>query len=503
MRPADSEIRKYYEENKDRFGLETLNEVRNEIEGFLKKNMHREYMPKYLAGLKRNAFIKKDLDLLKPLEPSESELQSYYRQHKSEYEEPEKIRIRQIMTNTRERAEQAQSLLNAGMSFTAVAEKYSGGEVPAYIKKGDRSKVFEKNVFTLREGETSILFEDNGSFYIVQVIEKFDRRVKSFQEVSDSIRESLLIEKEKKLFEDNAGRSLIVVNSRSYTVEEFKSWLDNLPAYTRAEFSGFSGKEKLIDRLIEYELLVDDARRKMFDLKNKETIQEITDSILQGTLWEKEIIGKIGINDITDEEAGRYYRENKESFIKPPKATISFIRIPASANREQNAEASESEKKAARRLADEAYAHVKGGSEFEVMARKYSADDWSARKLDIYEEKGLPVATLNEKELHPLHRVIFALKEGAVSKPFEFRGDYYIFKLCEKSGKEYVPLDDIKEAIKQVLVVQKQKERAEALQEELMKKAQLVMNERALKELAKKQAEKKTETNNAHSGHSG
>ena len=510
MRPPESEIRKYYEENKELFGLKTLNEVRDEIEVFLKKSMHHAYMPKYLEELKRNAFIKKDLELLQPREPSESELRSYYREHRNEYTEQERIRIRQIMTATRRRAEQAQSLLTAGGRFAAVAGQYSegpyahsGGEVPSYVKRGDRSRVFEENVFILREGDTSILFEDNGGFYIVQVIEKHAEGIKSFEEVYDSIRESVLAEKEERLLADNAMRTLVIVNNRSYTVEEFKRWYDSLPLTARSEFDGYAGKEELIDRMVEYELLVDDARRKMFDFKNKETIQDITRSILQGTLYEKEIAGKIGIEDISDEEAGKYYRKNKESFTKPPKATISFIRIQALADWEQNAEASESEKKTARRRADEAYKMIKEGSDFTMIAHQYSVDDWSARKLDIYEEKGLPVATLNEIELHPLHEVIFALKEGEISKPFEFRDDYYIFKLWEKSGKEYVPIDEVKEAIKQVLVVQKRKERAEALQEELLEKSQLVLNERALAALAKKRAEKKAQTEETHAEHGG
>ena len=509
MNPAELEIRKYYEENKKRFGLRTLSEARDDIVKILKKKMHREYMPKYLAELKRNAFVRKDLELLKPQEPSESELRRFYRS-RSEYEEPEKIKVRQILTHSRQKAEQAQSQLRSGVPFSTVAERYSegpfaegGGEAPDYIKRGDRSKIFEENVFNLREGDTSILFEDNGSFYIVQVVEKRDKRTKSFEEVADSIRKSLIIEKEKKLFEDNAKRTLFTVNNRSYTVEEFKRRYDNLPINSRAEFSGFSGKEKLIDRMIEYELLVDDARRKMFDLKNKETIQEITNSILQGSLYEKEVVSKIGIKDISDEEAREYYNENRKRFTQPPRAKVSYIRIPASKSWGPNANPNESERKAAKRMADEAYAMIKDGADFGVVARKYSVDDWSARKLDMYEEKDMQFISLAEVRMHPLHEVVFAMKEGEVSEPFEFQDNYYIFKVWERSGKGYVAFDNVKEAIKRVLVVRKRRERTETLKEQLMKKSQLVLNEHALEAMAKKQAEKKPRTEETHAGHSG
>ncbi|MFQ6116301.1 MAG: peptidylprolyl isomerase, partial [bacterium] len=240
----------------------------------------------------------------------------------------------------------------------------------------------------------------------------------------------------------------------------------------------------------------------MFDLKNKETIQDLTNSILQGTLYEKEIVGKIGLEDISDEEAENYYHVNQERFMQPPKAKISYIRIPVSKNWGANVKPSENERKAAKRKADEAYAMIKDGTEFEVVARKYSADDWSARKLDMYEEEKMQMATLAEVQMHPLHKVIFRLKEGEISKPVEFQDSYYIFKLWEKSGKDYVAFDNVKDVIKQMLVVQKRKELAETLKNELMEKSQLIVNERAVEAMAKQQAEKKTQTEEMHAEHS-
>jgi parvulin-like peptidyl-prolyl isomerase len=517
MKPAESEIREYYEKNKRQFGLRTLSEARDEIAEVLKKKMHHEYMPRYLAELERNAFIRKDLELIKPQELAESELRSFYREHRSEYEEGERLKVRQILTHSREKAEQAQSQLRSGETFAAVAEEYSegpfagsGGEVLSYIKKGDRGEVFEENVSNLREGDTSILFEDKGSFYIVQVIEKRAKRVKSFEEIADSIRESLMIEKEKKIFEDNAQRTLFTVNSRGYTVEEFERRYDSLPLNSRAQFSGLSGKEKLIDRMVEYELLADDARHKMFDLKNEEAVEDITNSILRGALYE-EVVSKIGIGDISDEEARGYYDKNREKFIQPPRAKISFIRVPASSvwgdARAIPTTHSEDEGEAAKRMAYEAYAMAKGGTEFDVVARKYSADDWSSRKLDMYEEKGLPVASASESRMHSLHKIVFSMREGEVSRPVEFQNNFYIFKLWEKSEKSYVAFDDVKGSIRRMMVSQKQKDLAETLKDDLMEKSHLVLNHHALEAMAGKKAEKASEgteeSHGSHAGHTG
>lgn len=474
MKPSESEIRRYFEENKEQFGLKTLNEVRENIERTLRKKMHTTHMPKYLAELRRNAFIKKSLELLKSEESSEAEIKRFYLEHRVEYQVPETLKIKQIRFRSRPEAEKARNLLwsDAYGQWMEIT--------PHYIRRGERSSVFDENVFNVREGDTSNIFEDNEAFYIVQVLEKNERRIKSLEEVIDSVRQALAEEQEKRLLEDNANRTLFTVNNRSYSVEEFMKGYGSLSAYARAE-----GKEAAMDRMIEYELLVDDARRKMFDLKNKETVQDITRSILQGSFYEKEIVGKIGIDDITDREAEEDYNRNKENFMRPPKAKISYIRVAIAGGQPLVLPPLESEKKAAKREAHEAYSMIMDGTEFDVVARKYSADDWSSRKLAMYEEKDMPFTARTELDTHPLHKVVFALEEGGVSKPIKFRDSYYIFKLWEKSGKTYFAFNEVKKAIKEQLVIEKRNERMQALNTELTEQAQLVLNKRALRKIAR------------------
>ena len=528
MKPPEAEIRKHYEENKDEFGLSTLNEVRGQIERILKDKLHREYMPKYVAELKRDAFIRKNLDLFDVREPSESELRRYYSEHRTEYEEPERIKVRQILTHSRRKAEEAQSRLWTGTSFAGVAEEYSeesyadsASETLSYylegdetgggtasnpcaectdVERGERSDIFDENVFRLREGDTSMIFEDNGLFYIVQVIDKQEKRIQRFEEVSDFIRKEVMKEAEARVHEENAQRTLFTVNDRSYTVEEFKKHYDGLVPVARERYSGISGREELVDSIIEFELLAGDARRKMFDLKNKEVIQGLTNSILEGTLYEREVIVKVGIEDITDEEAGRVYEENKEMLIEPSKATVSYIRVAVSD--EWGAVPTLDERKAAKKRTKEAHALIKAGTDFDEVARKYSADDWSYQKLIIREEQDMALATLNELEMHPLHEKVFALVDGEVSEPFVFGSSYYIFKLWEKSDKGYIPFEDVKGVIKEVILVEKRKERAESLKEELMGRAKLVLNERSLKAMARMQTERSQEQA-SHAEHGG
>jgi len=182
---------------------------------------------------------------------------------------------------------------------------------------------------------------------------------------------------------------------------------------------------------------VDDARHKMFDLKNEETVQDITNAILQGSFYETEVVGKINADDISAEESMEYYEKNKKDFKKPSRAVLSYIRIPVAASEGPNAMPSEGEIKSAKREAEAAYEMIIGGVEFEEVSRQYSVDAWSAQKLEMIEEEGLPLASSTESQVHPIHEIVFSMRGGEISKPFEFRNNYFIFKLWEKSEKEY------------------------------------------------------------------
>ncbi len=483
MRPAESEIRAYYEANEEGFGIRTVNEVRGEIVTALQSQMHQEYMPRYLAELKKNAFIVKNLEILEPQEPSEYELRAYYERHRAEFVEPESVRIRQIVASSRQAVEGAREALLAGESFAAVAQKYSegpyadsGGEVPSLIRRGQMSQTFDDRVFRLREGETTELFQDGEKHYLVQLLEKRPERTREFKELTEQIRDLLFDQREAQLLEENAKRTLFTVNDRSFTVHEVARSLKSLPASYQAQYAGRSGIASLVERLIEYELLVDDARDKKFDPGSQAAVQDLTQSILEGTFYEKEVIGKVKVEDISGQEAFQYYQQNRERFATPPEATVSYLRIPAADPQAQPG--------AAEKSAQEAYQRLLGGEDFGEIARSYSADPWSSQQVILRDQPG--AGSAQGKPMNPLLEAIFQLEPGGISKPFALDGNWFIFKLWEKKPKSYPAFEEVQEPVKQLLVAQKQKELAENLQAELLKKSRLVLNERALKKLAEK-----------------
>jgi peptidyl-prolyl cis-trans isomerase SurA len=91
----------------------------------------------------------------------------------------------------------------------------------------------------------------------------------------------------------------------------------------------------------------------------------------------------------------------------------------------------EAEKEAARKTSDSLYALIKGGANFEELARTYSADSASAVHGGLLPQFG------PGKMVVPFEVAAYALKDtGEISKPVETRYGYHIIKLLAHK-KEY------------------------------------------------------------------
>ncbi|MFQ6067453.1 MAG: peptidyl-prolyl cis-trans isomerase, partial [bacterium] len=334
MRPSEREVRQYYEENQGQYKDRTLNEVRGEITRVLKEKKHQEYMPKYVAELKKNALIKKYPELLRVESPEERELRNYYRWNRDRFVQRERVKIQQIQTATREEAERALIKLKSGEDFSEIAKRYSqgpyaqsGGEVPYYIERKKRGRQFDDQVFRLYPGGVSRVFQEGENYYIVKVKEKQAQRQKSFPEAAEEIKAEILQEREKRLFEEMKHKNLFVVNGQPYTVGDFQRIYEKLPRTSRKQYQGLEEKERLMDQLIEYELLVQDARHRGIDAKTREEMEEVKGSLLEREFYYQEVVSKLGLEDISREEASRYFEKNKSRFVEPPKAKISYVRV--------------------------------------------------------------------------------------------------------------------------------------------------------------------------------
>jgi peptidyl-prolyl cis-trans isomerase SurA len=142
----------------------------------------------------------------------DAETVNYYKQHLTEFIEPEEFHIRAVYLGTEGKTAQAleekKSLvserLKAGETFNALAKEYtegpgkeSEGDLGTF-KKGELDKTLEQAVAKLKAGEMSDWLGTKNGWYLLKLEEKKESRQKTLDEVKKPIEERLYGEKRQK-----------------------------------------------------------------------------------------------------------------------------------------------------------------------------------------------------------------------------------------------------------------------------------------------------------------
>jgi peptidyl-prolyl cis-trans isomerase C len=209
-----------------------LAEVNQRIEDFRKQ--HGKEVKEDLAGLgvdfeKWKSDMWEDLmiehlrtrEVYRKVSVSSAEVRRYYQANPQEFERPEQVRVRQIVTASEADAKKAQELLHSGMDFAAVAkekstapEAASGGDL-GYFAMGDMPGEFNV-VFGLPKGGVSDIVKSPYGYHIFKLLEKRRAGKISLEEAYKGIEEKLRRAKEdlryKQLLKDIRSRTKFEVN---------------------------------------------------------------------------------------------------------------------------------------------------------------------------------------------------------------------------------------------------------------------------------------------------
>ena len=130
-------------------------------------------------------------------EPSDAELQTYYEQHLADFRSGEEVRVRQILVNDENVANEILEKLRAGGDFSALSGEYSrapnakrGGEI-GYVSRGELPKMFEDEIFRLQPGQVSDIIRTDSSFHIFKVDEKLPPGTVDLPTATPAIRDRL------------------------------------------------------------------------------------------------------------------------------------------------------------------------------------------------------------------------------------------------------------------------------------------------------------------------
>jgi parvulin-like peptidyl-prolyl isomerase len=164
---------------------------------------------KWKEGLRQQLLIKKIMrrvsESISPV--TFEEINTYYETHRSEFKRPRMVKFRQIVTGTREEAEDIRKRLRKGEDLGDLARQYSitpeaemGGEV-GWVSKGDLHESMEKAIFSLPVGRISKITKTSYGYHIFEVQSKRAEGFKSLSEAMEEIESTLFLRKQEAFHE--------------------------------------------------------------------------------------------------------------------------------------------------------------------------------------------------------------------------------------------------------------------------------------------------------------
>lgn len=273
--------------------------------------------------------------------------------------------------------------------------------------------------------------------------------------------------------QDNAQKSgyLAKVGNTKITQADLDKLYQSLPDYAQQIYQGEQGKAKILEELINKEILFQEAVKKGMD-RNPDFIkvmEEYKKVSLAQELLEKEIISAA---EVSEKDAKDFYDKNKSQFssISQLKASHILVKTEDEANK--------------------VLARLEKGEKFEKIAKAVSIDKESA-------VNGGDLGFFSKGDMVPeFERAVSTLKKGDISVPVKTKFGYHIIMLTGIKEGPVIEYDKVKEIIIQKLSGDKQKEVFENYMTELRKKHKVEINKDALPKnpQAEPQAEPQEET---------
>jgi peptidyl-prolyl cis-trans isomerase D len=152
---------------------------------------------------------------------------------------------------------------------------------------------------------------------------------------------------------------------------------------------------------------------------------------------------------ITDKEIEEYHKFNENKYYNEPqvKASHILIKLPPNVKQEEN--------EAAKKKIEEIRSQILSGEDFSKLAEEHSEDDATKKKggdLGFF-SKGRMVPDFEE--------VAFKLQPGEISEPIKTRYGFHLIKVTDKKEGGTPPFDELKDKIKGEMTLEKEKEMAE------------------------------------------
>ena len=454
------------------------------------------------------AYVKFRIDDMN--EVTEEQIREHYRNKGS------KLKIKQILVDTPDEAEEVyQELLN-GADFESVCKEYSkgpdaeqGGRI-LDVTYGNYAPNLQRPLFALPIGGVTEPIWSQYGFFIMKVVDRTDTKHKQpYEEIYDTLKQEVRVQNEMLLqtkvndeLEEDANltwywenlrtafmalppdrpltnapdrrdevypllyfeqgdldKPLASYKDKMVTIRDFSDYYDQTSFYERPRRESRLGGIKLyLGHFILKEITADAVARS--DIANRPEVKAATQAKLEELMVSRLYEDMVNSQTlVTRTMVDDYYNDHRDDFRIGERRRFGVI---LTGDLES---------------AQAAYAEVMKGTRFHKVAMEYSIDEETLNNL--------AETDLLEKGRQPeIDDVGFALERvGAVSEPFETSRGWMILKLKEKTDATVVSRTQARDRIERMLKQQENENRLNELLEKWKEEVGLVIHEDRLNKI--------------------
>lgn len=240
------------------------------------------------------------------------------------------------------------------------------------------------------------------------------------------------------------NKVLAVAAGYEITEKDLNAVINRYPEDRRAMFQSEQGKKQLLEQLISFELM---------NKFGKEIALDQTEEYkMQMEAIAKEVLTSMAINKvladitITDEEANKYYEENKDAFSEP--ATVSAKHILVTTEEE------------ASKIKEEI---TNGSLTFEEAAKKYSTCP--------SKEQGGNLGAFSKGMMVPeFEKASFEAEIGVLTEPVKTQFGYHLIIVDSKNEGAVKSFEEVKDSVVNELLKRNQHKKYDDLMNQLQEK---------------------------------
>jgi parvulin-like peptidyl-prolyl isomerase len=306
---------------------------------------------------------------------------------------------------------------------------------------------------------------------------------KPFEEARDAVFEAVRAKDSERWFQEIRNRTLMTIHGKRFTVGEFYDELEELPDAERERYGDFESRKMLLDKLIDRLLLVEDSFDQVLSAETRNETGHIREDILRQILHQEEVDDRI---QVSNEEIQDFFQKNSAMFVSSPRVQINYIRIGAG---QTDAERSTAEKKVKAAYEKLKPGLFRKGEPFEKVAEEYSEDPETAKNggaLSGWISENNEIFT--EIANHGFHENVLGLGEKDISRPFLFRGSYYLVQVRERQEPNPMAFEEAREMIENEIKARKHEQLAEQVESTLLKQANPIIFDKVIDLMLKEDA---------------